>query len=125
MKPDSGGCACWPDLAGRLQAAAAQAEEAARLAPPAGAEALLEALKAVGACLTEAERLCRAGVRERREEFGRELEKWAARMPVLRAWMGASSALAAGWAAAAGVGACYGPAGDLPERQRGGISELG
>lgn len=125
MNPDGAGPACWPELAARLHAAATQAKEAARLAPPAGAEALFDSLKEVGACLCEAERLCRSGVHERKEEFRRELEQWAAEAPLLRAWAEASAALAAGWAAAAGVGAGYGPEGGRAGQARGGIRELG
>jgi hypothetical protein len=125
VNPDGASPACWPELAARLHAAATQAKAAARLAPPSGAEALLESLNTVSACLCEAERLCRSGLLEQKEDFRRELEQWAADAPLLRAWVGASAALAAGWAAAAGVGAGYGPDGGRPGQARGGISESG
>ena len=112
MTPEVPARAGWLALAARLRTAAAEAGEAARRPPLSAAEALLEPLTALGGCLEQAGGLIRSGDRQGIEQFRQELEQWAADLPVLRAWMEASAALAAGWAAAAGVSPGYGPAGD-------------
>ena len=103
----------WPELARRLRSAAELAERSARQAPPGAAAGLLQGLQEIAACLEEAERLWRQGERSGTEPFLEELERWAAAIPALQGWVRVSAALAAGWAAAAGVGAAYGP-GDPP-----------
>lgn len=114
MTPEARGEAGWPELAAWLRSAAARAGEAARRPPLTGAEALLEPLAAAGACLEQAGRLLRSGNREGIEPFRQELERWGEGLPGLRAWVEVSSALAAGWAAAAGVSPGYSPAGQRP-----------
>lgn len=104
----------WAELATRLRAAAGRTVEAAGRPPLSGAAALLAPLSAVAACLAEAELLFRCGDREGIEHFRQELEQWAEQLPVLRGWVDASSALAAGWAAAAGFSPGYGPGGARP-----------
>lgn len=113
--PETPARAAWQELADRLRNAAAEAGVAARRPPLSAAEAALDPLKAISACLEEAGRKLRGGDREGIEPFRQELEQWAGDLPVLRAWMEASSALAAGWAAAAGFSPGYGPDG---EKQR-------
>ncbi|GIU77399.1 MAG: hypothetical protein KatS3mg005_0637 [Bryobacteraceae bacterium] len=113
MTPDACLSSGWPELAGRLRSAAELAERSAREAPPGAAAGLLQGLQEIAACLEEAERLCRRGERSGAGPFLEELERWAGAIPALQSWVGVSAALAAGWAAAAGVGAAYGP-GDPP-----------
>jgi hypothetical protein len=123
---EAGGQANWAELAARLSAAAQRAREAARMPPVAGAAVLLEPLSAVAASLAEAERLCRRGDREGIERFRRQLGQWVEELPVLRGWMDASSALVAGWAAAAGISPGYGPGGArTPEAGPGRVMERG
>lgn len=114
MTPDACVSSGWTELAGRLRSAAELAERSAREAPPGAAAGLLQGLKEIAACLEEAERLCRRGERGGAEPFVQELERWAGAIPALQSWIRVSSALAAGWAAAAGVGAAYGPGDPLP-----------
>lgn len=126
MTSEAGSGARWSELAGRLRDAAGRAGEAVRLPPVAGAGAVLEPLEVVSRCLAEGEELWRQGGREGVEEFRRALEQWAAMVPLLRAWMSSSAALAAGWAAAAGVGPGYGPGGGRNEVEPpGGLSAMG
>lgn len=112
VRPEAPVQADWQELAARLRAAAAQAGQAARRPPLSGTEALIEPLRVVGDCLEQAGQLLRRGNREGIAAFRQELERWAEDLPVLRAWIEASSALAAGWAAAAGISPGYGPDGD-------------
>lgn len=126
MTPEGSGGRGWPELAARLEAAAREAGQAARRPPLSGAASLLEPLEELEACLGEAVAMWRSGNRAGWSEFERALEQWAAGLPVLRAWVDATSGLAAGWAAAAGAGPGYGPAGSTtPEAAPGGVSERG